>query len=93
MRSFASVEVDAAFRASGPVSVQSVPAGLYACTGFTGPASRIHDAWMELCGQWLPGSGWQSDDRPSLEDYGTELSVDPVTGAFSCRLCFPVRAA
>lgn len=87
------VEVDEGFRPSGPIAVQTVPGGLYACTDFTGPASRIHDAWMVLCGDWLPGSGWQSDDRPSLEAYGTGLSVDPVTGAFSCRLCFPVRAA
>ncbi len=88
----ACVEVDAAFKAEGDVGVQAIAGGLYACTPFSGTADTIHAAWMRLFAQWLPDSGYQADDRPALEAYGSELAWDKKTGVFSCRLCLPVRA-
>ncbi|MGH8830331.1 MAG: GyrI-like domain-containing protein [Polaromonas sp.] len=46
---------------------------------------------MRLCGEWLPQSGWQADDKPALELYEEDFVMDPKTGAFSCLLCVPVR--
>lgn len=86
------VEVGEDFRASGDVGVQSLPGGWVACVEFHGPPEAIHAAWMQLFAQWLPESGYQTDDRPAFEDYGLpEVEVDPETGAFRCELCLPVR--
>jgi AraC family transcriptional regulator len=87
------VEVDADFRANGEVGVQAFEGGRYACTRFTGTGADIHAAWMRMFAEWLPGSGWQPADRPALELYEPDFVVDKATGAFTCLLCVPVRAA
>ncbi|WKB51819.1 AraC family transcriptional regulator [Eleftheria terrae] len=87
----ACVEVDAGFRPSGEVGVQVLAGGRYACAPFVGTAETIHEAWNRVLGEWLPGSGYQCDDRPCFEIYGTDFVVDPDTGAFNCMLCVPVR--
>jgi AraC family transcriptional regulator len=88
----ACIDVDADFKASGDVGVQTLPGGLYACTPFSGTPDTIHAAWMRLCAEWLPDSHYQADDRPAIEAYGDAVEVDPKTGAFKCQLCLPVRA-
>jgi len=87
----ACVEIDSGFRPEGEVGVQTLPCGLYACTAFEGPPEAMHQAWSRLCGQWLPDSGYQADDRPAVEAYGPQLDVDPKTGAFRCMICLPVK--
>lgn len=89
----ACIEVGDGFKPEGDVGVQTIPGGLYACAPFTGAAEAIHRAWMQLYGEWLPESGYEPDDRPAVELYGTEVKIDKKTGAFSCLLCLPVRAA
>jgi len=88
----ACVEVDASFRPEGEFGVQTLPGGLHACTKFTGTPDRIHAAWMALYAGWLPDSGYQADDRPCVERYIRDPSLDTRDGAFSCWLCLPVRA-
>ena len=73
------------------IGVETVAGGRYACARFTGTAAEIHAAWMRFIGQWIPDSGYQCDNRPTLELYEPEFTVDPKTGAFSCLLCMPVR--
>ena len=87
----ACVEVDASFRPEGEFGVQTLPGGLHACTKFTGTPDRIHAAWMALYAGWLPDSGYQADDRPCVERYIRDPSLDRRDGAFSCWLCLPVR--
>jgi len=89
----ACIEIDDSFRAEGEIGVQTLPGGLYACRPFRGTAAQIHAAWMGFFKDWLPRGAYRIDDRPCIEDYGRELSVDPKTGAFACLLCMPVRAA
>jgi AraC family transcriptional regulator len=89
----ACIAVDDIFRPEGDVGVQTIGGGLYACTPFSGTSEHIHAAWMRLFAEWLPGSAYQPDDRPAVEIYGDHVQVDPKTGAFSCLLCLPVRAA
>jgi len=84
-------EVDAAFQPQGEIGVQAFAGGRYACAPFTGTGATIHAAWMRLFGQWLPQSGYQADDRPSLELHEGDFVVDKKTGAFRCLLCVPVR--
>ncbi len=89
----ACVEVDEQFKPEGEIGVQTLRGGLFACAPFSGTPDKIHGAWMQLCRDWLPDSGYQPDDRPAVEVYGTDLTIDKATGAFSCLLCMPVRAA
>jgi len=87
----ACVGVDAAFRPTDEVGVQVIPAGRYACARFVGTATEVHDAWMRFLSGWLPDSGYQADDRPAVELYERDFTMDPETGAFPCLLCLPVR--
>lgn len=84
-------EVDAAFQPQGDIGVQTFAGGRYACAAFTGTGATIHAAWMRLFGEWLPQSGYQADDKPSLELHEGDFVVDKKTGAFRCLLCVPVR--
>lgn len=85
------VAVDAGFTPHHDVGVQEIRGGLHACTRYVGAADGIYEAWLDLYGRWLPDSGYQPDDRPCIELYGTDFEVDPATGSFSCDLCLPVR--
>jgi len=87
----ACIEVDADFRPSGDIGVQQLTGGRYACARFSGTSAQIHDAWNALCGQWLPDSGYQIDDRLPLELYPPDGAMDEATGAFECLLCLPVK--
>lgn len=84
-------EVDAAFQPQGEIGVQTFAGGRYACAPFTGTGATIHAAWMRLFGEWLPQSGYQADDKPSMELHEGDFVVDEKTGAFRCLLCMPVR--
>lgn len=86
------VAVDEGLRPTGEIAVQAFAGGRYACARFTGTGADIHTAWMRMYGEWLPGSGWQADDKPGLELYDEDFAVDPASGAFNCWLCVPVRA-
>lgn len=73
------------------VNVTDVPAGTYAVREFVGTAHEIVDAWESLYRAWLPGSGYQPDDRPCLELYRGKTFLDDRPGVFRCELCVPVR--
>ncbi|MCR6476234.1 GyrI-like domain-containing protein [Variovorax sp. ZS18.2.2] len=46
-----------------------IPGGLYAVHCLAGPYTRINAAVHALYTQWLPASGYEPDDRPTLEHY------------------------
>ena len=73
------------------VNLMNVPAGRYAVAPFTGTAHEIQGAWDRLFTAWLPGSGYEPDDRPCCELYRGEPTVDAKTHRFRCELCLPVR--
>jgi AraC family transcriptional regulator len=86
------VEVDDKFQPQGEIGVQLITAGQFACLQFHGTPLEIGAAWMQLYGQWLPSSGYQPAETVApYELYTEDFAVDPVTGAFSCWLCAPVR--
>jgi AraC family transcriptional regulator len=69
-----------------------VPAGLYAVCTLAGAHTRINAAVHALYGQWLPGSGYEPDDRPLLEHYlNSSRQVAPA--ALRTELLIPVRPA
>lgn len=93
LRYDACIEVGDSFAAVGEVGVQSLPGGRYACMPFIGTSLEIHSAWMRFVSEWLPGSVYQCDDRDAIEVYDRDFAVDPVTSAFGCTLCIPIRPA
>lgn len=87
----ACVEIGEGQVATRQIGVQHVAGGRYACMRFAGTGDDIYGAWLRLFAEWLPQSGYQPDDRPAIEAYGTSVEGDAQTGRFSCELCLPVR--
>ena len=74
------------------VEMLDIPAGLYAVHRLAGPYTRINAAVHALYAQWLPGSGYEPDDRPTLEHYlNSPRQVAPA--ALRTDLLIPIRAA
>lgn len=55
--------------ACAEIEVFHIPAGRYARHRLIGPYARIGAAMTALYARWLPGSGYEPDDRPTLEHY------------------------
>jgi len=91
LRYDACVVVADAFEPDGHVNVTHVPGGRYAVREFVGTARDIGAAWESLYRDWLPGSGFQPEDRPCLEIYRGDPAVDGKPGTFRCELCVPVK--
>ena len=91
LRYDACVVVPNDFKGDKWVNVMDVPAGRHAMTAFTGTAREIEDAWGAFYRTWLPGSGFEPDDRPCLELYRGNPEVAGRPSAFRCELCIPVR--
>jgi AraC family transcriptional regulator len=87
----ACVVVPADFVADRWVNLTTVPAGRYAVAGFTGTAHEIGAAWDQVFRNWLPGSGYEPDDRACYELYRGDPTVAAATRRFRCELCLPVR--
>ena len=77
------------FKPDRTVDIANLPGGKYAVALFQGPATVITDAWARFYAAWLPGSGYQPEDRPRLElrrEHGLRLPA----GHFRCELCLPI---
>ena len=73
------------------VDVADVAGGLYAVAEFVGTAHEIEGVWDRVFAGWLPGSGYEPDDRPCYEVYRGDATVDNHRGFFRCALHLPVR--
>jgi len=69
-----------------------IPGGLYAVHCLAGPHTRINAALHALYALWLPSSGYEPDDRPTLERYlNSPREVKPA--ALRTELLIPIRPA
>lgn len=69
-----------------------IPGGLYAVHSLAGPYTRINAAVHALHAHWLPGSGYEPDQRPILEHYlNSPRKVAP--NALRTDLLIPIRSA
>jgi AraC family transcriptional regulator len=69
-----------------------IPAGRYAVHCLSGPYARIDATINTLYARWLPGSGYEPDDRPTLEHYlNSPRQVAP--DALRTDLLIPIRPA
>jgi AraC family transcriptional regulator len=73
------------------VGVMDVAGGRYATAQFEGSAHEIQGAWDRIFAAWLPGSGYQPDDRPCYELYRGSPMKGTKPGVFRCELSLPVR--
>jgi AraC family transcriptional regulator len=88
----AAVSPDAWPTGNSDVEMLDVPGGLYAMHTLAGPHSRINPALYSLYARWLPGSGFEPDDRPTLERYlNSPRQLAPA--ALRTELLIPVRGA
>jgi AraC family transcriptional regulator len=87
----ACVVVPPSFQPDRSVNIMDVPGGKFAVSEFVGTAHEIRGAWEALYRSWLPGSGYEPDDRPCFERYRANPSVEGKARAFRCELCLPVR--
>jgi len=89
LRYDACLVVDAGFKADRRVNTTELPGGKYAVMPFAGTPAEISQAWRNLFTVWLPGSGYQPEDRPCLElRHDFETLASP--GRLRCELCLPV---
>ena len=56
-----------------------------------GTAHEIQGAWDRVFSAWLPGSGYQPDDRPCYEVYRGNPMKASGGSVFRCEMCLPVR--
>jgi AraC family transcriptional regulator len=73
------------------INMVDLPGGKVAVSEFTGGAHEIGEAWERVFSAWLPGSGYQPDDRSCVEVYRGHAGVDGKPGVFRGELCLPVR--
>jgi AraC family transcriptional regulator len=66
-----------------------IPAQRYAVFAHPGDIMDIRRVIRTICGEWLPKSGMEMADAPSLERYGREF--DPETGKGGFEIWLPVR--
>jgi AraC family transcriptional regulator len=61
----------------GEVGEMIIPGGTYAIGHFEIDDNGFEDAWNYMYGSWLPESGYQPDDRPSLEQFKNDPKEHP----------------
>ncbi len=61
----------------GEIGTMTVAGGKYAVGQFELSSDEFGDAWMYLCGEWLPESGYQAADIPAFELYLNDPEQHP----------------
>lgn len=74
----------------GAVGKMGIPGGRYALARFSLTADQYGEAWQWVFGEWLPGSGYQPDDRPCFELYPGGDAPDD-SGRVTVEIAVPVR--
>ena len=89
---YAAAASPAPWPADAEIDMLDIPAGRYALHCLVGPYTRINAALNALYGRWLPGSGYEPDDRPTLEHYLNSPRNAP-QAMLRTNLLIPIRAA
>jgi AraC family transcriptional regulator len=74
----------------GEVGVRTIEGGLYATARVNVLLKDYAAQWDALVGDWLPGSGYQPDNRAAMEIYLNNPDADP-EGRYHVEICLPVR--
>ena len=90
LRLDAAITVPEGTPVGGEICGQRLEGGSYAVSRVRIRANQFMEAWDALMGGWLPGSGYQPDDRPRFEIYFNDPLADP-EGMIDVELCLAVR--
>ena len=90
LRTDACITVPADTQVDGEIGKTTIPAGKYAVAHFEIMPDQYQDAWNAVYGGWLPQSGYQPEDGPCYELYGSEMGADP-KGKHIVDICLPVK--
>ncbi len=73
----------------GPVSEGVIPSNRCAVVYSCGDLSKEYRAWKHLSDNWLPRSGYEPADAPSMERYRTYPSLENPVFDLDC--CLPIK--
>ncbi|HEX9161824.1 MAG TPA: GyrI-like domain-containing protein [Thermoanaerobaculia bacterium] len=90
LRLDAAVAVPEDTRVSGEIGKQRLEGGAYAVAKVRIRPNQYTETWDALMAGWLPGSGYQPDDRPCLEIYLNDPKSDP-EGMHEVEICLAVK--
>jgi AraC family transcriptional regulator len=90
LRLDAAITVPEGTRAGGEICRQKLDGGAYAVCRVRIRPNQFIETWDTLMGGWLPGSGYQPDDRPRFEIYLNDPLTDP-EGLIEVEICLAVK--
>jgi AraC family transcriptional regulator len=90
LRSEACITVPEGTKVDGEVGLMRIPGGRFAVGRFEITGDQFGEAWNVLMGGWLPGSGYQPDDRMCYELYLNDHEQHPQK-KFVIDICEPVK--
>lgn len=74
-------------KVGGEIGKMKIEGGKYVVARFELNSQRFEEAWNWVFGEWFPKSGYQPDDKPSLEICPEE----PKNGIFKVDICVPIK--
>jgi AraC family transcriptional regulator len=84
------ISVDSGTVSEGEVGVSTIPAGKYAVASFELDGDELEQAWDLVYSEWLPGSGYQPDERCCFERYLNDPKMHP-KNKHQIEVCVPVK--
>jgi AraC family transcriptional regulator len=90
LRSDACITVPEGTKVDGEVGLMKIPGGTFVVGRFEISGDQFGEAWNALMGGWLPGSGYQPDDRMCYELYLNDHEQHPQK-KFIIDICEPIK--
>ena len=92
LNSFAAITLPDGFAGDLPAGLElrEMPAGRHAVAIHKGPYADLHVTWDRLFSAWLPQSGEEPDDRPTMEEYLNNPRETPQAD-FLTAVCLPLK--
>lgn len=90
LRTSACITIPDGTSVDGEIGKMTLPGGQFAVAHFMLKNDEFEAAWDALMGGWLPGSGYQPDDRLCYELCHTSPKDDP-EGRAKVDICVPVK--
>ena len=90
LRVSACITVPEGTKVEGDIGQMVVPGGKFAVARFEIDATQFGDAWAALMSGWMPGSGYQPDDRLAYEMGQNDPKSHP-EGKHIVDICMPVK--
>jgi len=90
LRTSACITITEDTEVGGEIGKMTLPGGKYAVAYFEINTDEFEQAWNTVCGEWLPQSGYQPDDRPCFEHCINDFREHPEKKHI-VEICVPVK--